>query len=170
MCAMPQCLRRYLRQPSSRTPRRTQAFLRPRSPCQHPFNSHSNNSTSRHLLCRPRPSNARTCAKPADTRIRIPSPCASSSADLLGSTRDMRSVWDRLSSSAGAALSAVQDAYGTVCDVRARDASSGGSGGLFGEIQDWSAPPSVNAASTLDGFFLAFLWPYLALRCGWQWW
>ena len=58
-------------------------------------------------------------------------------------------MWDWLLSGAGVALSAVQDAYGTVCDVRARDAGNGGSGSLLGELQDWSAPPSVDAASTL---------------------
>ena len=92
--------------------------------------------------------------------VRVPSPLTpgsgsravrSTSADLFGSAGGMRSVWDRLSSGAGAALSAVQDAYGTARDVRARDA---GNGGLSGELQDWSAPsqgrasPSVNAAST----------------------
>ena len=59
----------------------------------------------------------------------------------------MRSVWGRLLFGMGVALSAVQDAYATVRDVRARDAGNGGSGGL-GELQVWSAPPSVNAAST----------------------
>ena len=60
----------------------------------------------------------------------------------------MRSVWDRLSSGAGTALSAVQDAYGNARDARAN------TGGSPGELQDWSsasprrASPSVNAAST----------------------
>ena len=95
--------------------------------------------------------------------VRVPSPLTpgsgsrparSTSADLFGSSGGMRSVWDRLSSGAGAALSAVQDAYGTARDVRGRDTGNGGSGGLLGELQNWSAPstgrasPSVNAAST----------------------
>ncbi|KAF8489799.1 protein-tyrosine phosphatase-like protein [Russula emetica] len=95
--------------------------------------------------------------------VRVPSPLAlgsgsrparSTSSDLFGSAGgSMRSVWDRLSSGAGTALSAVQDAYGNARDARARDAGSG-SGGSPGELQDWSsasprrASPSVNAAST----------------------
>ena len=99
--------------------------------------------------------------------VRVPSPLApgpgsrparSASSDLFGSAGGMRSVWDRLSSGAGAALSVVQDAYGTARDARARDTGSGGNGGggsgLLGELQDWSAPsprrgsPSLNTAST----------------------
>ncbi|KAH9989946.1 protein-tyrosine phosphatase-like protein [Russula vinacea] len=94
--------------------------------------------------------------------VRVPSPLApvsglrpmrSTSSDLFGSAGGgMRSVWDRLSSGAGAALSAVQDAYGNTRDVRTQDAGNGG--GPLGELQDWRAPsprrasPSVNAAST----------------------
>jgi hypothetical protein len=95
--------------------------------------------------------------------VRVPSPLApgssrparSTSSDLFGSAVGMRSVWDRLSSGAGAAFSAVQDAYGTTRDARVRDAGNGGGGGsLLGELQDWSAPsprrasPSVDTAST----------------------
>ncbi|KAF8470480.1 phosphatases II [Russula ochroleuca] len=97
--------------------------------------------------------------------VRVPSPLAlgsgsrpmrSTSSDLFGSAGgSVRSVWDRLSTGAGAALSAVQDAYGNTRDVRTRDAGNGGGGGgPLGELQDWRAPsprrasPSVNAAST----------------------
>ena len=72
-------LRRYLRQPSSRTPRRTQTFLRPVST----HSIFSTNRPSHYLLCRPVLSTystahtcakpAHTCTKPADTRTRIPS-------------------------------------------------------------------------------------------------
>jgi len=65
-------------------------------------------------------------------------------------------VWDRLSSGAGAALSAVQDAYGTARDARVRGPGAGGS---LGELQDWTAPsprrasPSVFSSSpTLSTF------------------
>jgi myotubularin-related protein 6/7/8 len=94
--------------------------------------------------------------------VRVPSPLAlgsgsrparSTSSDLFGSAGgSMRSVWDRLSSGAGTALSAVQDAYGNARDARTYAGS--GSGGSPGELQDWSsasprrASPSVNAAST----------------------
>ena len=94
--------------------------------------------------------------------VRVPSPLASgsgsrparsTSSDLFGSAGgSMRSVWDRLSSGAGTALSAVQDAYGNARDARARDAGSGG-GSSPGELQDWSsassrkASPSVNATT-----------------------
>ena len=93
--------------------------------------------------------------------VRVPSPLApgsgsrparSTSSDLFGSAGGMRSVWDRLSSGAGTALSAVQDAYGNVREARARDTGSGSNSS--GELQDWSsasprrASPSVNAAST----------------------
>ena len=154
MCAMPQCLRRYLRQPSSRTPRRTQAFLRPRSPCQRPF---SIQHPQQQQPFTPPPALSLPPAL-TPTLAPVPSllapgsgsrPACLSSVDLLGSARGKWSVWDWLLSGAGAALSAVQDAYGTVCDVRARDAGNGGSGSLLGELQDWSAPPSVDAASTL---------------------
>jgi hypothetical protein len=98
--------------------------------------------------------------------VRVPSPLApgssrparSTPSDLFGpSGGGMRSVWDRLSSGAGAAFSAVQDVYGTARDARSRDAGSGGGSGgsgLLGELQDWSAPslrrasPSVDATST----------------------
>ena len=92
--------------------------------------------------------------------VRVPSPLApgsgsrparSATSDLFGSAGgSMRSVWDRLSSGAGTALSAVQDAYGNARDVRARDAGSGS--GSPGELQDWSsasphrASPSLNAS------------------------
>jgi hypothetical protein len=43
-----------------------------------------------------------------------PCPVRSTSTDLFGSADgSMRSVWDRVSSGTGAALSAVQDAYGS---------------------------------------------------------
>ena len=94
--------------------------------------------------------------------VRVPSPLAlgsgsrparSTSSDLFGSAGgSMRSVWDRLSSGAGTALSTVQDVYGNARDARTHPGS--GSGGSPGELQDWSsasprrASPSVNAAST----------------------
>jgi len=81
-------------------------------------------------------------------------PARSTSSDLFGSAGGgMRSVWDRLSSGAGVALSVVQDAYGNARDAQAQYAGSG-SGGSAGELQDWGsasprrASPSVNAAST----------------------
>jgi myotubularin-related protein 6/7/8 len=93
--------------------------------------------------------------------VRAPSPLASgsgsrparsTSSDLFGSAGgSMRSVWDRLSSGAGTALSVVQDAYGN-----ARDAGSGS--GSPGELQDWSSasprrpPLSVNATSIPSRF------------------
>jgi myotubularin-related protein 6/7/8 len=99
--------------------------------------------------------------------VRVPSPLAlgsgsrparSTSSDLFGSAGgSMRSVWDRLSSGAGTALSAVQDAYGNARDARARDTGSGG-GSSPGELRDWSSAsprrpsPSVNAPSTLSRF------------------
>ncbi|KAH9989088.1 protein-tyrosine phosphatase-like protein [Russula compacta] len=68
-------------------------------------------------------------------------PARSTSADLFGSAGgSMRSMWDRLSSGAGAALSAVQDAYGNTRDVRARGTSTGG------ELQDWGPPSSPGPA------------------------
>ena len=92
--------------------------------------------------------------------MRVPSPLAlgsgsrparSTSSDLFGSAGgSMRSVWDRLSSGAGTALSVVQDAYGNARDARAHT----GSGGSPGELQDWGSAsprrgsPSVNSAST----------------------
>ena len=107
----------------------------------------------------PAPSPAPT---PTLAPVRVPSPLApvsglrpirSTSSDLFGSAGGgVRSVWDRLSSGAGAALSAVQDAYVNTRDVRTRDPGNGG--GPLGELQDWRAPsprrasPSVNAAST----------------------
>jgi myotubularin-related protein 6/7/8 len=79
---------------------------------------------------------------PGPGPARVPSPLApgprpvrATSTDLFGTAGEgVRSVWDRLSSGAGAALSVVQDAYGTTRDARARSA-----GGL-GELQDWSNP------------------------------
>ncbi|KAN0103897.1 Protein-tyrosine phosphatase-like protein [Russula decolorans] len=86
--------------------------------------------------------------------VRVPSPLAlgsgsrparSTSSDLFGSTGgSMRSVWDRLSSGAGTALSAVQDAYGNARDARAHAGS--GSGGSPGELQDWSSAVSASTA------------------------
>ena len=83
---------------------------------------------------------------PMPTPVRVPSPLAPgprsarpASADLFGSAGgSMRSMWDRLSSGAGAALSAVQDAYGNT-----RSTTGGG------ELQDWGAPSSRRASPSL---------------------
>jgi myotubularin-related protein 6/7/8 len=98
---------------------------------------------------------------PAGTPARVPSPLTAgnrtarpSSSELFGSTGgNMRSMWGRLSSGAGAAFSAMQDAYETARDVRARNASAGG------ELQDWGTPsprrgsPAFTFASpTLSAF------------------
>ncbi|KAH9980851.1 protein-tyrosine phosphatase-like protein [Lactifluus volemus] len=98
---------------------------------------------------------------PTMTPARVPSPLAAgnrtarpSSSELLGSAGgNMRSMWGRLSSGAGAAFSAVQDAYETAREARARNASAGG------ELQDWGAPsprkvsPSfISASPTLSAF------------------
>jgi len=116
----------------------------------------------------PSPSPASSPAlTPSLSPARVPSPLApgprpmrATSTDLFGSAGEgMRSVWDRLSSGAGAALSVVQDAYGTPRDARAR--SAGGRGSGLDELQDWSsssprrASPSVISASpTLSRFEL----------------
>jgi hypothetical protein len=116
----------------------------------------------------PSPSPASSPAlTPSLSPARVPSPLApgprpvrATSTDLFGSAGEgVRSVWDRLSSGAGAALSVVQDAYGTARDARTR--SVGGGGGGLGELQDWSgssprrASPSVISASpTLPRFEL----------------
>jgi len=86
-----------------------------------------------------------------------PRPARSSTTDLFGSTGGgVRSVWGRLSSGAGAALSVVQDAYSTARDARARGP---GTSGTPGELEDWSgatprrASPSVMSPSpTLSRF------------------
>ena len=91
---------------------------------------------------------------PVHTPIREPSPLAfgprpvrSTSTDLFGSTGgNVRSMWDRISSGAGAALSAVQDAYGSARDARVRSADNGGSSG---ELQDWSAPAPHRSSPSL---------------------
>ena len=85
--------------------------------------------------------------------VRVPSPLTSPgprpmrpppTTDLFGSASGgMRSMWDRLSSGAGAAFSAVQDAYGT--GTTARDTSRTRSSSALpasGELQDWGASPS----------------------------
>ena len=105
---------------------------------------------------------------PTPAPVRVPSPLGlgpgsrparSTSSDLFGSAGGgMRSVWDRLSSGAGTALSVVQDAYGNARDARPRDAGSGSGSGSPGELHDWSSAsprrpsPSVNAASTPSRF------------------
>ncbi|KAI0291199.1 protein-tyrosine phosphatase-like protein [Multifurca ochricompacta] len=86
---------------------------------------------------------------PSPAPVRTPSPLAPVSrlarpapADLFGSAGgSMRSMWDRLSSGAGAALSVVQDAYGNARDAR----SWSGSGS--GELQDWSGATPPRGAS-----------------------
>lgn len=111
----------------------------------------------------PSPSPASSPAlAPAHSPARAPSPLApgprptrSTTTDLFGSPGGgMRSVWDRLSFGAGAALSVVQDAYSTARDARARPGNSG-----TGELEDWSgatprrASPSVMSPSpTLSRF------------------
>jgi hypothetical protein len=101
---------------------------------------------------------------PTHSPARVPSPLTpgsrparSTTTDLFGSPGGgMRSVWDRLSSGAGAAFSAVQDAYSTARDTRARGP---GNSGTLGELEDWSgatprrASPSLNSPSpTLSRF------------------
>jgi myotubularin-related protein 6/7/8 len=100
------------------------------------------------------PANTSPVPSPALTPMRVPSPLApgprpvrSTSTDVFGSAGGgMRSVWDRFSSGAGAALSAVQDAYGSARDTRVRGAGTGGS---LGELQDWSAPSPRRASPSL---------------------
>ncbi|KAH9956604.1 protein-tyrosine phosphatase-like protein [Russula dissimulans] len=109
-------------------------------------------------------STSSTALTPVLTPMRVPSPLApgprpvrSTSTDLFGTAGgNVRSMWDRISSGAGAALSVVQDAYGNARDARARSADNGGSSG---ELQDWSAPvprrgsPSLlSTSSTLSRF------------------
>ncbi|KAI0253529.1 hypothetical protein BJV78DRAFT_1152926 [Lactifluus subvellereus] len=77
---------------------------------------------------------ARACAEPPRS---WPTLCAPSGS--------MRSMWDRLSSGAGAALSAVQDAYSNGCDTRTRSTT--------GELQDWGA--SANPWATSPALHLA---------------
>jgi myotubularin-related protein 6/7/8 len=87
---------------------------------------------------------------------RVPSPLALGPrvarpppTDLfVSASGGVRSMWDRLSSGAGAAFSAVQDAYGTTATTT-RDTRSRSSSALVasGELQDWGAaarphPPS----------------------------
>jgi myotubularin-related protein 6/7/8 len=84
--------------------------------------------------------------------VRVPSPltpgprpmrpaaAAAPSTDLFGTAGGgMRSMWGRLSSGAGAAFSAVQDAYGTTRDPRSRSPSALPGG----ELQDWGAPSTT---------------------------
>lgn len=112
----------------------------------------------------PSPSPASSPAlAPAHSPARVPSPLTpgprsarSTTTDLFGSPGGgMRSVWGRLSSGAGAAFSAVQDAYSTARDARARGPGNSGTG----ELEDWSgatprrASPSVMSPSpTLSRF------------------
>ena len=88
---------------------------------------------------------------PTLAQVRVPSPLNQDQDPIPRA----RHLWDWLSSTA---LSAVQDVYGTPHDGRlsaSAGAGNGGSGGLLGELQDWStssprrASPSANAASTL---------------------
>ncbi len=84
---------------------------------------------------------------PSPVPVRVPSPLAPgprsmrpAPTDLFGTAGGgMRSVWDRLSSGAGAAFSAVQDVYGTTRDTRSRSSSTV----TVGELRDWGAgtPP-----------------------------
>ncbi|KAF8263066.1 protein-tyrosine phosphatase-like protein [Lactarius quietus] len=94
--------------------------------------------------------------------VRVPSPLAPGPrpmrpppTDLFGSAGgSMRSMWGRLSSGAGAAFSAVQDAYGTTTttttprDTRSRSSSALVTSG--GELHDWGPsrfdPPRVAQA------------------------
>ncbi|KAH8984042.1 phosphatases II [Lactarius akahatsu] len=94
---------------------------------------------------------------PSPVPVRVPSPLAPgprsvrpAPADLFGSASGgMRSMWDRLSSGAGAAISAVQDAYGTARDPRSRSSSTA----AVGELQDWGAGTEPLAApSTFSRF------------------
>ena len=86
---------------------------------------------------------------------RVPSPLAPGPrhmrpppADLFGSASGgMRSMWGRLSSGAGAAFSAVQDAYGTPRDTRPPRSSSAAA---TGELQDWGGGASPSTFSRFD--------------------
>jgi hypothetical protein len=110
-------------------PEEDPAFLRPQS-----VSTHSTPTVATALYAIscvvPVPStysDARTCAsakaaKPAEPGSRS-RPVRSTSADLFGSAGGMWSVWDRLSS---AALSAVQDVYGTPRDVRLSTSADAG--------------------------------------------
>ncbi|KAI9445984.1 phosphatases II [Lactarius indigo] len=93
---------------------------------------------------------------PSPAPARVPSPLATSprsvrpapAADLFGTASGgMRSMWDRLSSGAGAAISAVQDAYGTARDPRPRSSSAVAASG---ELQDWGAGTSPSTFSRFD--------------------
>lgn len=84
--------------------------------------------------------------------VRVPSPLAPgprvmrpAPTDLFGTASGgVRSMWDRLSSGAGAALSAVQDVYGTARDTRSRSSSTVAGG----DLQDWGTgvPPPRGAS------------------------
>jgi myotubularin-related protein 6/7/8 len=94
--------------------------------------------------------------------VRVPSPLAPGPRPMRPPPTDLfvsasggvRSMWDRLSSGAGAAFSAVQDAYGTGTTGAARDTRSRSSSALVasGELQDWSAGPGVPSPSTFSRF------------------
>lgn len=86
--------------------------------------------------------------------VRVPSPLApgprairpAAAPDLFGSASGgVRSVWDRLSSGAGAAFTAVQDAYISPRDARSRSSSTVAGG----ELRDWGAgvPPPPRGTS-----------------------
>ncbi len=118
----------------------TTVSLSPHTPLPHPSPS-------------PSPASSPALAPAVLTPARVPSPLTpgprpvrSNPADLFGSAGgSMRSVWDRLSSGAGAALSVVQDAYGTARDARVR----GPGGGSLGELQDWTAPSARRASPSV---------------------
>jgi myotubularin-related protein 6/7/8 len=91
---------------------------------------------------------------------RVPSPLATgpraaamrspSTTDLFGTASgSVRSMWGRLSSGAGAALSAVQDAYGTTTTTTTtttRDTRPRSSSAVAGELQDWSGASNPSAS------------------------
>ena len=85
---------------------------------------------------------------------RVPSPLATGprtatmrsppTTDLFGTASgSVRSMWGRLSSGAGAAFSAVQDAYGTTTATTTRPRSSST---VAGELQDWGSASTPSAA------------------------
>ncbi|KAI9467409.1 phosphatases II [Lactarius psammicola] len=95
---------------------------------------------------------------PSPVPARVPSPLTPgprsmrpAPTDLFGTASGgMRSVWDRLSSGAGAAFSAVQDVYGTSRDARSRSSSTV----AVGELQDWGAgtPPPRGTSPSPSSF------------------
>ena len=101
---------------------------------------------------------------------RVPSPLApgprsarpaagAAPADLFGSASGgMRSMWGRLSSGAGAAFSAVQDAYGNTRDPRSRSSSNVAGG----ELHDWGGGGRTSPSPSPSTHFSRFDPPRVA--------